>query len=360
MDTDELAERARIGNGRLAGRHAHSSGFTAHASSEAPNDAFGDPGFLRGQYALIRKLGEGGHAVVYLAMRTGESHDAPSIGVAPFSLPGLVAIKTLTPPALQREQIARLFEYEAQVALWATEHPHPSIVRAHAFGYTQSVPVRRPYLVLDYVGGVMVRDRMRSGPLPLIAAIDLTISLAGALDHLHRLGIIHGDVKPENFVLHEDRVTLIDYGLARPFLNAHALPAPPVVIVRGGTPWYMAPEVVEGASEPDPRGDVYSLGVCLYEFIAGQAPYRGRSPTALRLAQRTGAYTRLARLFADIPVRSEKIIRELDDLLAHAIAFDRASRFSMEPFQQSLQAIRMQIQREVGDRTIYGPVPTRS
>ncbi len=358
MDTDGSAKGKRIGSGRLEGLRTESPASTASDVSEAPIDAFADPAFLRGQYALIRKLGEGGHALVYLAIRAGGSYDPPLVAPSPFQSPAFVAIKTLTTKALQNDQIAQLFAYEAQVTLWVTAHPHPSLVRAHSFGYTQGTLVRRPYLVLEYVGGVMVREKMRSGPLPLIAAIDLTITLAGALGHLHRLGIVHGDVKPENFVLHEDRVTLIDFGLARPFSNAHVLPAPPVAIVRGGTPWYMAPEVVEGASEPDPRGDVYSLGVCLYEFLTGQAPYRGQSPTALRLAQRTGAYTRLSRLFADVSVHGEKIIRGLDDLLAHALAFDQASRFaSMELFQHGLQAIRMRIHREVGERTMYGPLP---
>jgi len=360
MDTGGSMQGKSARSGQGEDLSTVSAGSRASHDAAEPFDAVNNPAFLRGRYAVTRTLGRGGHAIVYLAMREGERHNSSLLAPSPFPASAWVAIKTLSATALRNEQIVQLFAYEAQVALWVTAHPHPAIVRAHAFELMQGTPVRRAYLVLDYVGDMMVRDKMRAGPLPLIAAIDLTITLAGALGHLHELGVVHGDVKPDNFVLHADRVTLVDFGLARPFSNDHALPAPPVTVTRGGTPWYMAPEVVEGGLEPDPRGDVYSLGVCLYEFISGQAPYRGPSPTALRLAQRTGAYTRLSRLFADVSSHSEQIIRELDDLLIHALAFDQSHRFvSMQAFQQALRAIRTRLQREVGERTIHGPVPPR-
>lgn len=360
MDTGGSVKGKLASSGQGEDLSTVAAGSRAPHDSEEPFDAVNDRALLRGRYAVTRKLGQGGQAIVYLAMREGESRISSHSAPAPFPSSAWVAIKMLSTTALRNEQIVQLFAYEAQVALWVTAHPHPAIVRAHAFEVMQGTPVCRPYLVLDYVGDKMAREKMRNGPFPLIAAIDLTITLAGALGHLHQLGVIHGDVKPDNFVLHADRVTLIDFGLARPFSNGHVLPAPPVTVTRGGTPWYMAPEVVEGGLEPDPRGDVYSLGVCLYEFISGQAPYRGPSPTALRLAQRTGAYTRLSRLFVDVSSHSEKVIRELDELLIHALAFDQSRRFvSMEAFQQALRAVRTRIQREVGERTIHGPVLPR-
>ena len=206
-----------------------------------------------GRYEVERLLGHGGMAVVYLARDP--------------LMKRTVAIKLLprqwTFDANQRQR----FHREAQI-IAALEHP--AIVPIYDYGEHEE----QPYLVMRYMGGGSLRDRLaRAMPLPEAARI--LVRLAPALDMAHGRGIIHRDLKPDNVLFDEhNEPYLADFGIAR---MAEATQSMTIV----GTPTYMSPEQVQGDRALDYRADIYALGVVLYEMLTGQAPYQANTPPQL-------------------------------------------------------------------------------
>ena len=204
-----------------------------------------------GRYRLERELGRGGMGVVYRAIdqKTG----AP------------VALKVMTwpdPSALAR------FEREVQ-ALRALDHP--GIVRIHDAGVDQG----HPFLVMELVEGTDLLAIVKRGPLDPVRAVTLARDLALALDHAHRAGVIHRDVKPPNVLVDaEGRPHLTDFGLAAVSQSLRLTLTGEVV----GTPIYMAPEQVTGkAGQSAPTLDVYSVGALLFHIVTGTPPFSGPS-----------------------------------------------------------------------------------
>jgi serine/threonine protein kinase len=210
-----------------------------------------------GSYELIRRLGEGGMARVYLArdVRLGRE----------------VAVKVLEPQLAERPGFRERFLREARVAA-SLDHPH--IVPLYDFGESDKLL----YLVMPYVSGGSLQDMLKRAPLLMGEVVAYGSQIADALDYAHRRKVIHRDVKPANMLLHADgRLMLSDFGLAK--ILDRSRPN----VSRGhpdaGTPEYMAPEQIEGHT--DERSDVYALGVVLYLLLTGHLPFTGSTSGAV-------------------------------------------------------------------------------
>ena len=207
------------------------------------------PKLLAGKFRLTRRLGAGGMGTVYLARDLRLERD--------------VAIKTLT-----ERSFVRLVGLKPEA--WAmTTVTHPAVAQIHGVESWRG----RPFLVVEFLGGGTLEDRLRDGPIAPAQAVSVVARLADALAALHEKGFLHGDVKPSNIgFTAEGSPKLLDFGLA------HAVDDAAMV---GGTLPYLSPEVLAGrnAEEAD---DVWSLCVVLYEMVSGRHPFAGGALEAVR------------------------------------------------------------------------------
>ena len=230
------------------------------------------PGMTLGPYEILGPLGSGGMGEVYRARDS--------------RLDRTVAIKIL-PSHLSKDPLRRQrFEREARTISGLN---HPNVCTLHDVGSQDGID----YLVMEFVEGESLAQRLEKGPLPLDQALKIAREIADALDRAHRNGIIHRDVKPGNIMLTKSGAKLLDFGLARPgaqnaslaTLSASVPPNSPVTqegtIV--GTFQYMSPEQVEGR-ELDGRTDIFSLGAVLYEMLTGQRAFAGKSQLSVASA----------------------------------------------------------------------------
>jgi eukaryotic-like serine/threonine-protein kinase len=191
-------------------------------------------------------------------------------------------VKVLPPQvAMTAERRAR-FEREAR-AIAALSHPH--ICAVHDVGTDDGTE----YLVMEYLEGETLADRIARGPLPPTLVLRYGVQIAEALHHAHRAGITHRDLKPGNIMITAAGVKLLDFGLAKSIAasggsNASELPTQVMPVTAEGTilgtVQYMSPEQLEGHLL-DHRTDLFSLGVILYEMATGQRPFTGGSPSAI-------------------------------------------------------------------------------
>lgn len=212
-----------------------------------------------GNYKLREKIGEGGMGVVYIAEQT-----------APVRRK--VALKIIKPGMDTREVVAR-FEAERQ-ALALMDHPN--IAKVHDGGATKN---GRPFFVMELVRGQPITEFCDKARLKTNSRLELFVTVAQAIQHAHRKGIIHRDIKPSNVLvsLHDDRpvVKVIDFGVAKA-VNQHLTELSVYTRFQQiiGTPLYMSPEQAElSGLDIDTRTDVYSLGVLLYELLTGFTPF---------------------------------------------------------------------------------------
>ena len=198
-------------------------------------------------YRIVRLLGRGGMATVYLAVQESLGRD--------------VALKLLAPELADDPIAAERFIREARTAAHL-EHRH--IVGVHDVGKHEG----QPYLSMEY----MPRDSIAGGAMPPAEALQVVREIALALDHAHRQGVVHRDVKPDNILRRNDgSCALADFGIARTTEPGLALTQDGMTV---GTPHYMSPEQVQG-QRLDGRSDLYSLGVVLYQLLTGELPFRG-------------------------------------------------------------------------------------
>jgi tetratricopeptide (TPR) repeat protein len=231
-----------------------------HASVEALLE---QPGSQIGRYKLLQVLGEGGMGIVYLA-----EQDHP--------IRRQVALKIIK-PGMDSQRVLARFEAEQQ-ALALMEHPH--IARVHDAGLTES---GRPYFVMEHVQGVPITAYCDEHRLTIDARLHLFLHVCEAVQHAHQKGIVHRDLKPSNILVTiQDREAIpkiIDFGVARAI--SQPLAERTSFMEQGqliGTPEYMSPEQADmGSQDIDTRTDIYSLGVVLYELLAGVLPFDSKT-----------------------------------------------------------------------------------
>ena len=262
------------------------------------------PGTQLGPYRIVRSLGAGGFGEVFLAEDERLSRR--------------VAIKHLRANGLASEATRRRILREARAAA-ALSHPCIATV------YDVIEDEQAPAIVMEYVDGGTLASRLAQGPLTRDEVQALGVRLADALATAHGAGIVHRDLKPGNVVLMANgRPKILDFGLAGVSISRQSLAdtqtAETGVLAGVGSPAYMAPECLRGRV-CDERGDVYSLGVTLYESVVGARPFQGETAAVLAAAVLTG----LARPSAPLHQAAGD---RLADIVERAMAVNPADRFA--------------------------------
>jgi eukaryotic-like serine/threonine-protein kinase len=220
------------------------------------------PQHLSDRYELGEILGFGGMSEVHLARDTRLHRD--------------VAIKVLRADLARDPSFYLRFRREAQNAAALN---HPAIVAVYDTGEAETPTGPLPYIVMEYVEGVTLRDIVHNdGPMESKRAIEVIADACQALNFSHQHGIIHRDVKPANIMISKTgAVKVMDFGIARALADASSVTQTAAVI---GTAQYLSPEQARG-EKVDARSDVYSLGCVLYEILTGEPPFVGDSPVAV-------------------------------------------------------------------------------
>ena len=238
-----------------------------------------EPGAVLGHYEVVRRLGQGATATVYLA-RDGKHHRD-------------VAVKVLRPElaaALGPDRFLR------EIDIAATLH-HPHILPLFDSGALGTLL----YYVMPHVEGESLRTALATRPMPVDAALRIAREVAMALDYSHRRGVIHRDIKPENILLQDGQAIVADFGIARAIETADPMrrtePA-----MGTGTPAYMSPEQLSRGAAIDGRADIYALGCVLYEMLAGRPPYAGATREAISEQQAAGAAPSVRAARPEVPV----------------------------------------------------------
>lgn len=220
---------------------------------------------LSGQYRVLERIGSGGMGAVYKAQQP--------------SMDRFVAVKILHSKFTNRKDLVSRFRREARAMSHLT---HPNTAKVYLFGQLED---NACYIVMEYLEGKNLGQVVRqTGPLPSSRAFAVLIQACGALEEAHQKGIIHRDLKPENIFLCQmggikDFVKVLDFGLAK-VTEREMQPGSLILTQEGmvfGTPEFMSPEQAQGKTL-DPRSDVYSLAVILYELVTGKLPFDARTP----------------------------------------------------------------------------------
>jgi serine/threonine-protein kinase len=297
-----------------------------------------------GRYLIIRKLGSGGMANVYLAQDQ--------------ELGRRVAIKILDDRHARDEQFVERFRREAQNAAGLS---HPNIVSIYDRGEAEGTY----YIAMEHVEGRTLKELIVArGPSPLGIAIDYTRQILSALRFAHRNGIVHRDIKPHNVIVDgEGRVKVMDFGIARAGAASQMTEAGSII----GTAQYLSPEQARGAPV-DQTSDLYSTGIVLYELLTGSVPFTGDTPVEI-------AMKHLSQVPAPPSTHRAEVPRDLDYVVLRALAKDPAQRYhSAEEMDSDLERIARGIgvsaetaeaattvlsRTEVGDApTTIRPAPT--
>jgi serine/threonine protein kinase len=225
---------------------------------------------LASKYLIEKLISRGGMGSVYLGKHV--------------LMEKTVAIKVLRPSLALDDDVVRRFSREAKAA---SRISHPHAVSVTDFGESENGVV---FLVMEYLDGLTLKDAIRNaGPMKLDRVVEIVRQVAGALDAAHDQGVVHRDLKSDNIMLSETNggewAKVLDFGIAKiqqsESYDAEITAANLVI----GTPQYMSPEQCSHSTTIDARSDVYSLGIILYEMLAGKLPFTGESPTVIMMKQ---------------------------------------------------------------------------
>ncbi|MDG2387897.1 MAG: serine/threonine-protein kinase [Planctomycetaceae bacterium] len=245
-----------------------------------------------GEFRILRRLGKGGMAEVYLAEQS--------------SIKRQVAIKVLRADLLDEKNqiLIKRFEQEAKAAGGLT---HPNIVQVYVVGNEEGIH----YIAQEYVEGPNLKEFvLKKGPPDLKLALHIMRQTAAALQVAAEAGIVHRDIKPENIMLtRKGEVKVADFGLAQLSTNNEGVNLTQVGMTMG-TPLYMSPEQIHG-KKVDQRSDLYSFGVTCYHMLAGRPPFDGESPMAIAVKHLNEEPEPLAAIRSDLPVRLIEIVNQL-------------------------------------------------
>ena len=214
---------------------------------------------IDGRYEIIEEVGRGGMAIVYLAKC--------------LVLNRYVAIKVLRPEFRDDEDFIKRFKIEAQSAGNLT---HPNIVSIYDVGNEGDVE----YIIMEYVEGITLKQYLSAkGALPEKEAVDFAAQICSGLEHAHKKGIVHKDIKPENILITKEGILKItDFGIAKA-LNQGTITTGGLAM---GSVHYFSPEQARG-SYIDAKTDIYSVGVLLYEMVTGRRPFEGESAISVAM-----------------------------------------------------------------------------
>ena len=259
------------------------------------------------QYEILRPLGRGGMGCVYLARER--------------SLERFVAIKVLRPDLAETQGHRERFRREARIAARLS---HPAILGLHSFGEVENLW----YFVMTYVRGETLAQKIeREGMMPWSQGLRIFEQMADALDCAHRNGVVHRDIKPANILIDGDtgQAILADFGISKMSGSGESLTATGALL---GTPDYMSPEQVTGATDVDERSDIYSLGAVAYLMFTGRAPFLNDSIGA-------SMYRRLVEDPAAPDTLAPDIPPDLSSVIVKCLARDRTNRW---PTARSLKS----------------------
>jgi eukaryotic-like serine/threonine-protein kinase len=289
-------------------------------------------------YRIVSRLGAGGMGEVYLAEDT--------------RLGRKVALKILPPQFTKEADRIRRFEQEARSA---SALNHPNIITIFEVGRSGDTN----FIVTEFIEGQTLRQRMATGRLSLRDALKIGIQIASALSAAHAAGIVHRDIKPENIMLRPDGyVKVLDFGLVKltePVgmldsvdheSDTKILITDPSVVM--GTPHYMSPEQARGFTI-DARADIFSLGVVLYEMVAGRTPYDGNSPSDIIASILYKEPPLLARYSREAP-------DELERITTKSLRKDREERYqTAKDIAIDLRNLRQHLAfEEIRERSFVG------
>lgn len=253
-------------------------------------------GLQIGRYEVLRLLGTGGMAQVYLAQDTLMRRQ--------------VAVKLLSPQFAHNVRLRQRFLTEAQMVA-GLENPY--IVPVYDFGEYEE----RPFIVMRYMPHGTLADRIAKGPLSLHATAVILKRLCLALHDAHAQGIVHRDLKPSNVLFDQrDDSFLADFGIAKA-LEGGGMTTSGII----GTPAYMSPEQARGMDQIDGRSDIYSLGILIFEMLTGRQPYEADTPMAVALKHITEPPPRIEDVMPSLPPG-------LGPLITQVMAKEPADRFA--------------------------------
>ncbi len=285
-----------------AGEFIESPAYAVMADSLAASDIV--PGSAIGPYQIINRLASGGMGDIYLAedSRLGRK----------VVLKALPAVFTKDPERVRR------FQLEARAA---SALNHPNIITVYEIGQADHLH----YIVVEFIDGETLRQRLANGPLGINEALDIAISVATALLAAHEAGIVHRDIKPENIMVRADGVVkVLDFGLAK-LTETMATVSDAATLFQTqqgmiiGTAPYMSPEQAR-ALVVDTRTDIWSLGAVLYEMVGGSAPFDGPTSSDVIVAILSREPVPLVRHRPAVPTELEWIIKK-------ALRKDRDERY---------------------------------
>ncbi len=262
----------------------------SHQSDPPTSEATTQPVRTLGDFSLLRKLGQGGMAEVWLAEQV--------------SLSRRVALKLLKQELMQDEKYVSRFQREASAAGGLN---HPNIVQVHTVGEEQG----QHYIAQEYVKGMTLKQYLRKkGPPDLPLALHIMRQVASALKAAADAGIVHRDIKPENIMLTgKGDVKVADFGLAQLFGPGEGVDITQEGMTMG-TPLYMSPEQIHG-EKVDPRSDIYSLGVTCYHMFTGRPPFEGPTAMAIAVKHVHDEPTPLSKLRPDLPRPLSEIVHRM-------------------------------------------------
>ena len=291
----------------LDAAQAYRPGDTQTRTQPLDVDAIGEPARRNAVripgYKVLRKIGEGGMATVYLAEREETRLQ--------------LVLKVLDAQVMRDEQFLQRFRRECRI-ISKVQNEH--VVAIYDHGVTDDCA----FLAMEYFGGGDLKARIGEG-ISSAQALKILMQMAKALDAVHAAGVVHRDLKPQNIMFREgNRLALVDFGLAKELDGKSTVTHAGLVLA---TPLYMSPEQYEGG-RLDERSDLYSVGVILYEMLTGKPPFTASNAPALayqhvnspvpRLPQRLSGYQGIVdRLMAKRPEQRFQSARELFAYIAH-------------------------------------------
>jgi len=247
-----------------------------------------------GRYEIRAHIGTGGMGEVYQAMDV--------------ELQRVLALKVLPPEFASDPSRMRRFIQEARAASGLN---HPNILTVYEINHQGMAP----FIATEFIDGITLRKRLKSGPLAIIEVVETAIQISSALEAAHEAGIVHRDIKPENVMLRKDGyVKVLDFGLARPSEQQEvSTEAATLVNTEAGqivgTASYMSPEQARG-QRVDARSDIFSLGMVIYEMTAGRSPFIGATNSDIVASILKEEPPRLGDLSPDVPAELERIVNQ--------------------------------------------------